>query len=188
MTSDETRNRARRGDRTYDLPAQFSQVFHSDTVSGDDRIRWQLEVDCTVSAGRVAFQRVELVVHGEAMTPGEVQRLPWGQLATWAAESHAASTPAERLAARESLQSATRAAARRESRRRRRHGDRVTDVADGRAQRSATDADKLHQVLELRAEAEAAGEPYASYVAERMGYSTAYVRRLAKQARDTLGG
>lgn len=168
------------------MPERFTQVFHSDTVSGDERIRWQLSVGCTATDGRIGYNRVELVVLGEPLTPAEVQRLPWGKLATWAAESNAATTSAARLEAREVIERQGRAATRRDSRRRVRGAERALEA--GRALRTATDDAKLRRVLELRAEAERAGVPYSPYVAERMGYSTAYVRRLAKRARDSIGG
>ena len=54
----------------------------------------------------------------------------------------------------------------------------------GRVYRKGT-SELLDEVERLRVEAEAQGLPYARFVGERLGYtSDAYVRRLAKKARD----
>lgn len=138
--------------------------------------RFYIHAEVGVRDGQPHFRSVSITCEAE-VTPRELQYVPWTVVAEAAILSNVASTKVER----EQIQSSrTRDVAASRAR-----TQRALDSSGGRQDRRSPRSDeRLREVLRLRAEAEAKGLRYSAYVADRLNYSEAYVRRLAKMARD----
>lgn len=168
------------GDRRYVVPS-ICQVAVTDSsfraVSDDEQApRFHVSVEVGVRDGQPHFRSVNIQCY-DAVTPRELQRLPWARIAEAAVVANATGEQAQR--------SAVQSALRRDAGARRVRSSRTAHAENEghRSQRQAVTDERLRTVLRLRAEAERHGLRYDAYVGRKLGYTPAHVRRLVATAK-----
>lgn len=162
---------ARVGDSTYLVPGVCKVAV---AYPPDEEAAFHVSVEVGVVDGEARIRYAEVIAYSP-MTPLEVQRIPWAEVMEAAVVANSASDSDTRKAVAEARV--------RERRRSERAHRRELGAPPKRS--SVTD-ERLAEVLQLKATAQASGRRWDTAAAKELNYSPAYVRRLgvmAEQAR-----
>lgn len=158
----------------YTVPSVCSGVVgEPSSAEGDSPPRWWVSADIGVANGQAHYRSVT-VQADHPLSPADLQRIPWRQVA----EAIIVTNAAETSAGRASVGKARKQAEGKEAARRHREATRPP-----RRRRQHTDA-FLVDLLERKAEAQAdpAIPRYDLALASQLGYSPNHVRKLVAEA------
>lgn len=159
---------AERGDRSFRVPSAFPGRFRGDGYT--------IEAQISVVNGEARFAWV--AVSSEApMSPLQLQRLPWSQVLDAALEANMIAVDASGDGTWRISPGSKEA---REVLRRTRRKD---GVRESTGERQRVTAERLKEVMALKAEAQRLGERWDAYASKKTGLSRSYLRGLAGRAK-----